>query len=95
MIEFVKNNDAPHFLILTECSMGDNIAAEYPDKDLLRLCSFRCPYMNTITLENTLKALQEEIFETSLEKAEEIIKNKFSEDDQDRIVDEYLKKVVA
>lgn len=39
--------------------------------------------------------LQEEIFETSLVKAEEIIKNKFSEDDQDRIVDEYLKKVVA
>jgi F-type H+-transporting ATPase subunit b len=39
--------------------------------------------------------LQQEIFETSLEKAEELIKNKFSEDDQDRIVDEYLKKVVA
>jgi len=39
--------------------------------------------------------LQEEIFEISLEKAEELIKNKFSEDDQDRIVDEYLKKVVA
>jgi F-type H+-transporting ATPase subunit b len=39
--------------------------------------------------------LQEEIFETSLQKAEEIIKNKISADDQDRIVDEYLKKVVA
>jgi F-type H+-transporting ATPase subunit b len=39
--------------------------------------------------------LHVEIFETSLEKAEDIIKNKFSEDDQDRIVDEYLKKVVA
>jgi len=66
MIEFVKNNDAPHFLILTECSMGDNIAAEYPDKDLLRLCSVRCPHMNTITLEGTLKALQEEIFEVQV-----------------------------
>ena len=39
--------------------------------------------------------LQEEIFATSLQKAEEIIKNKISSDDQDRIVDEYLKKVVA
>ena len=39
--------------------------------------------------------LQAEIFETSLEKAEDLIKRKFSEDDQDRIVDEYLKKVVA
>ncbi len=66
MIEFVKNNDAPHFLILTDCSMGDNIAAEYPDKDLLRLCSVRCLYMNTITLEGTLKALQEEIFEVQV-----------------------------
>ena len=39
--------------------------------------------------------LQQEIFEKSLAKAEEIIKNKFSEEDQDRIVDDYLKKVVA
>jgi F-type H+-transporting ATPase subunit b len=39
--------------------------------------------------------LQEEIFESSLAKAEDIIKTKISEDDQDRIVDEYLKKVVA
>jgi F-type H+-transporting ATPase subunit b len=39
--------------------------------------------------------LQDEIFETSLQKAEEIIKNKISAEDQDRIVDEYLKKVVA
>ena len=39
--------------------------------------------------------LQKEIFETSLAKAEEIIKSKISGEDQDRIVDEYLKKVVA
>jgi F-type H+-transporting ATPase subunit b len=45
--------------------------------------------------EQAKSSLQEEIFETSLKKAEEIIKSKISEDDQDRIVDEYLKKVVA
>ena len=39
--------------------------------------------------------LQEEIFETSLSKAEEILKGKISGDDQDRLVDEYLKKVEA
>ncbi len=39
--------------------------------------------------------LQKEIFEKSLVKAEEIIKSKISDNDQDRIVDEYLKKVVA
>ena len=39
--------------------------------------------------------LQKEIFEKSLAKAEEIIKSKISGEDQNRIVDEYLKKVVA
>ncbi len=39
--------------------------------------------------------LQKEIFEKSLVMAEEIIKNKISDEDQDRIVDDYLKKVVA
>ena len=45
--------------------------------------------------EQAKKRLQQEIFEKSLVKAEEIIKGKFSEEDQDRIVDDYLKKVVA
>jgi F-type H+-transporting ATPase subunit b len=39
--------------------------------------------------------LQEEIFEKSLVKAEEVIKTHISETDQDRLVDEYLQKVVA
>ena len=39
--------------------------------------------------------LQVEIFETSLSKAEEILKGKISGDDQNRLVDEYLKKVEA
>jgi F-type H+-transporting ATPase subunit b len=39
--------------------------------------------------------LQEEIFETSLAKAEEILKGRISGDDQDRLVDEYLRKVEA
>jgi F-type H+-transporting ATPase subunit b len=39
--------------------------------------------------------LQEEIFETSLSKAEEILKSKISGEDQDRLVDEYLRKVEA
>ena len=57
MVDFVKGSTAPHFLILTECSMADNIIAENPDKDVLRLCSIRCPHMNEITLEDTLNAL--------------------------------------
>jgi quinolinate synthase len=58
MIRKVKESDAPHYLLLTECSMGDNIIAENPDKEILRLCSVRCPHMNEITLEDTLEALQ-------------------------------------
>lgn len=58
MVEFVKQSEAPHFLLLTECSMADNIIAENPSKDVLRLCSIRCPHMNEITLEDTLNALR-------------------------------------
>jgi quinolinate synthase len=58
MIKYVKESKAPQYLVLTECAMGDNIAAENPDKDMLRLCMIRCPHMNTITMEDTLNALK-------------------------------------
>lgn len=58
MIAYVKEVDAPRYLLLTECSMGDNIVAEAPDKELLRLCSHRCPHMAEITLEDTLASLR-------------------------------------
>ena len=58
MIKYVEESNAPHYLLLTECAMGDNIAAAHPEKEMLRLCSVRCPHMNLITLEDTLLALQ-------------------------------------
>ncbi len=58
MIRYVQETHAPQYLVLTECAMGDNIAAANPDKEMLRLCSVRCPHMNQITLEDTLKSLQ-------------------------------------
>jgi quinolinate synthase len=58
MIRYVAQTEAPRYLLLTECSMGDNIAASNPDKTFLRMCSVRCPHMNMITMENTLHALQ-------------------------------------
>jgi len=57
MINYVRQSQAPHYLVLTECAMGDNIAAANPDKDMLRLCMVRCPHMNTITMENVRDAL--------------------------------------
>ncbi|MBM3144253.1 MAG: quinolinate synthase NadA [Chloroflexi bacterium] len=58
MIHYVEQSDAPLYLLLTECAMGDNIAAANPHKEMLRLCRVRCPHMNEITLEDTLAALQ-------------------------------------
>ncbi len=63
MIEHVKKSDSPEYLLLTECAMGDNIIAENPEKEVLRLCSVRCPHMNQITLEDTLEALEKNQFE--------------------------------
>ena len=57
MIKYVQESTAPHFLLLTECSMGDNILGAHPDKEMLRLCSVRCPHMNQITLEAVRDAL--------------------------------------
>ena len=59
MIKYVEEHDAPHYLLLTECSMGDNIIAAHPEKELLRLCTHRCPHMAEITLEDTLEALKQ------------------------------------
>ena len=57
MIDYVQKTEAPNFLVLTECAMGDNITAANPDKNLLRLCMVRCPHMNMITMENVRDAL--------------------------------------
>jgi len=58
MIKYVEQTKAPRYLLLTECSMGENIAAANPEKEMLRLCSVRCPHMNQITLEDTLASLR-------------------------------------
>ncbi|MFZ5979519.1 MAG: quinolinate synthase NadA [Candidatus Zixiibacteriota bacterium] len=68
MIDYVREVDAPRYLLLTECSMGDNIAAENPHREMLRLCSIRCPHMNLITLEDTLAALEQNRYEITLDK---------------------------
>ena len=66
MIDYVKNVAAPRYLLLTECAMGDNIAAENPEREMLRLCSVRCPHMNLITLEDTLASLEKKQYQITL-----------------------------
>ncbi|MDZ4199597.1 MAG: quinolinate synthase NadA [Kiritimatiellia bacterium] len=58
MIRYVADHPARHILVLTECAMGDNIAAAHPDRNLLRICSIRCPHMNEITLEEVRDSLR-------------------------------------
>lgn len=58
MIRYIERTHAPRYVLLTECSMGDNIAASHPEKTMLRLCAIRCPHMNEITLEDTLDSLK-------------------------------------
>lgn len=58
MIQYIKNSSSGRFLLLTECSMGDNIIASSPHVEILRLCSLRCPHMKEITLEETYDSLR-------------------------------------
>lgn len=59
MIKYVQSTTAKRILLLTECSMGENIASSNPATDVLRLCSVRCPHMAEISLENVLWSLKE------------------------------------
>jgi quinolinate synthase len=81
MINYVQESKAPHYLVLTECSMGDNIAAANPEKDLLRLCMVRCPHMNMITMENVRDSLLHN--RTLIDVPEEIRVRAFQAVDQD------------
>ena len=69
MIRYVQSTNKKRFALLTECSMADNIVAESPDKDLVRMCSIRCPHMAQITLEMTVEALRHERYEVALEES--------------------------
>ena len=67
MIDYVENTDAESYLLLTECSMGDNIMGANPDKNLLRMCWQRCPHMNQITLEDTYRNLANNQYQIEIE----------------------------
>jgi quinolinate synthase len=56
MIDWVKNNRPPRVLLVTECSMASNVAAEMPDIDFIRPCNL-CPHMKRITLPKILDSL--------------------------------------
>jgi len=57
MSAYVASKRPPRLVLLTECSMSDNVAVQYPDLDFIRPCNL-CPHMKRITLANIHRALQ-------------------------------------
>src|SRR3546814_14075078 len=57
MTAYVKTHRPPKVLLLTECSMSDNIAAETPGVEFLRPCGL-CPHMKRISLPTIRRALE-------------------------------------
>ena len=54
---YVAKQRPPRLVLLTECSMSDNIAIQYPDLEFIRPCNL-CPHMKRITLGNIRHALE-------------------------------------
>jgi len=57
MMNYVKNTEAPYFLMLTECGLVDRLAVEDPEKRFIGGCRL-CPYMKLNTLEKIRDALK-------------------------------------
>lgn len=56
MINWVRNKRPRRVMMITECSMADNIKAELPDVEMVRPCNL-CPHMKRITLPKILDSL--------------------------------------
>ena len=63
MSSYVSREKPPRVVLLTECSMADNVSVHHPDIDFVRPCNL-CPHMKRITLPNirhALETMQEEV----------------------------------
>ena len=59
MVKYVKNKKPKKVLLVTECSMSDNIQIENPEVEFVKPCNL-CPYMKKITLKKILECLKNE-----------------------------------
>ena len=57
MTNYVRDRQPERVLMVTECSMSDNLAAEHPNVEFVRPCNF-CPHMKRITLAKILESLE-------------------------------------
>ncbi|SHG04526.1 quinolinate synthase NadA [Bradyrhizobium erythrophlei] len=56
MIDWVRNRRPKRLVMITECSMADNVRAELPDIEMVQPCNL-CPHMKRITLPKILDSL--------------------------------------
>ena len=66
MISYVGDKRPKKVVMVTECSMSDNVAADYPDVEFVRPCNL-CPHMKRITLPKILNSLETMTFEVSVD----------------------------
>lgn len=59
MSDYVGDHKPAKVILLTECSMSDNVAVANPETDFVRPCNL-CPHMKRITLENIYTCLKDE-----------------------------------
>jgi quinolinate synthase len=57
MIDYVRANQNKRIVMLTECSMSDNVAAEFANVEFVRPCNL-CPHMKRSTLPKILRSLE-------------------------------------
>jgi quinolinate synthase len=68
MRDYVKTRKPRQVVLITECSMADNVACEAPETEFVRPCNL-CPHMKRITLANIHDALVHGRFEVSVDPA--------------------------
>jgi quinolinate synthase len=57
MIDYVREHQDRRVVLLTECSMSDNVAAEFANVEFVRPCNL-CPHMKRNTLPKILRSLE-------------------------------------
>ena len=65
MSNYVKEKQPRKVLMVTECSMSDNVSIENPDVEFVRPCNL-CPHMKRITLPKILKSLMLNVHEVKI-----------------------------
>jgi quinolinate synthase len=68
MAKYIATSGKKRIALITECSMADNLAVEFPDVEWVRPCNL-CPHMKRITLANIRDALLLNQFEVDVPEA--------------------------